>query len=165
MKTRFALLLGLLAFARLSFSQSDSEKESVMKPVKQLFEAMQKGDSALLRKAFTKQMTMSTVASDKSGKLFFRNESSLDGFAKSIGTPHTESYNEVIWGEKIEVDGNLAQAWMNYAFYVGKTFIHCGVDAFHLVRGDDGNWRIFHLADTRQKTGCNVPQKISDQFK
>jgi hypothetical protein len=165
MKTHITLPLVLLVCTRLSFAQSDSEKESVMKPVKLLFEAMQKGDSAMLRKAFAKQITMATIGTDKAGKLFFRQESSLDGFAKSIGTPHTETYHEMIWGEKIEIDGNFAQAWMSYAFYVGKKFSHCGVDAFHLAKGEDGNWKIFHLADTRQKEHCNVPQKISDQFK
>lgn len=165
MKTNSILILSLLACAQLSFSQSDNEKESVMKPIKQLFEAMQKGDSAMLRKAFAKQITMATIATDKTGKPFIRHESSLDGFAKAIGTPHTDAYNEMIWGEKIEIDGNFAQAWMNYAFYVGKKFSHCGVDAFHLTKGDDGAWKIFHLADTRQREGCNIPQKISDQFK
>lgn len=165
MKVYSTLLLGLLGCAQVSFSQSASEKEAVMKPVKLLFEAMQKGDSAMLRKAFTKEITMVTVATNKAGKPLLKREASLDGFAKAIGTPHTEVYNEMIWGEKIEIDGNFAQAWMSYAFYVGKNFSHCGVDAFHLAKGEDGSWKIFHLADTRQREGCNIPKNISDQFK
>lgn len=165
MKTYATFLLCLLASAQSSFGQSSSDKESVMKPIKQLFEAMQKGDSAMLRKAFTKQVTTATIETDKTGKPFLKHESSLDGFAKAIGTPHSDAYNEMIWDEKIEIDGNFAQAWMSYAFYLGKKFSHCGVDAFHLAKSEDGNWKIFHLADTRQKEGCNVPQKISDQFK
>ncbi|MGC4020537.1 MAG: hypothetical protein QM734_00630 [Cyclobacteriaceae bacterium] len=50
MKTRFTFTLLCLPF--LIFAQSNEEKEAVMKPVKQLFEAMQKSDSALLRKHF-----------------------------------------------------------------------------------------------------------------
>ena len=71
----------------------------------------------------------------------------------------------MIWDTKIQIDGNMAQAWAPYAFYVGKKFSHCGVDAFQLFKSTDGVWRIFHLADTRQKDGCNVPKKISEQFK
>jgi hypothetical protein len=108
---------------------------------------------------------MARVGRNKSGKPFIKFESSLDGFAKSIGTPHPETYNEMIWDEKIEIDGNLAQVWTSYAFYVGKKFSHCGVDAFHLTKGEDGEWKIFHLADTGQSEGCNIPTKISDQFK
>jgi len=55
--------------------------------------------------------------------------------------------------------------WASYAFYLGKKFNHCGVDAFHLVKSEDGEWKIFHLADTGQKEGCNIPKKIGNQFK
>ncbi len=71
----------------------------------------------------------------------------------------------MIWDPKIEIDGNLAQAWTQYAFYVGKKFSHCGVDAFQLFKGTDGTWKIFQLADTRQKEGCKIPKEISEQFK
>jgi hypothetical protein len=55
MKIIFTTLCLLAAPVSFVFSQSQGEKEKVMKPVKQLFEAMQKGDSAMLRTAFTKQ--------------------------------------------------------------------------------------------------------------
>lgn len=156
-------IITFLSLFIASFAQAQSEKELVMKPIRQLFDAMQKGDSALLHQAFTKEVTMATVAT-KEGKIFFERESSLDGFLKAIGTPHAQAYNEMIWGEKIEVDGNFAQVWASYAFYLGNKFSHCGVDAFHLVK-ENGSWKIFHLADTRQKEGCNVPSEISNRFK
>lgn len=154
-----------ILFSVIAYAQSSGEKELVMKPINQLFEAMQKGDSSLLRKSFTKQVTMARIGQDKEGKPFIRYESSLDGFAKSVGAPHQETWNEIIWDERIEIDGNLAQVWASYAFYLGKKFNHCGVDAFHLVKSEDGEWKIFHLADTGQKEGCNIPKKISDQLK
>ena len=165
MKKALALVSLLILSGHVVFSQSPSEKEMVMKPIKQLFEAMQKGDSTMLRKSFTKQVTMARVGKDKAGKPTIHYESSLDGFAKSIGTPHAETYNEMIWDEKIEIDANLAQVWTSYAFYLGKKLNHCGVNAFQLVKGEDDEWKIFHLADTGQKEGCNIPTKISDQFK
>ena len=147
-----------------AFAQSEAEREVVMKPVKMLFEGMLNGDSTLARSAFEKKVTSARISTDKEGKPFIRNESSIDGFIKAIGTPHTEKWNEMIWDEKILIDGNLAQVWTNYAFYLGKKFSHCGVDAFHLVKGADGNWRIFHLADTHQKEGCVIPKEISKLF-
>ncbi|MBS1683038.1 MAG: nuclear transport factor 2 family protein [Bacteroidetes bacterium] len=147
------------------FSQADFEKKAVMKPIVQLFEAMQKADSTLLRAAFTKQVTMASIGLNKTGKTIITHESSLDDFAKAIATPHPEVYNEMIWDEKILIDGSFAQVWVNYAFYLGKNFSHCGVDAFHLLKGEDGTWKIFHLADTRKKKGCDVPEKISSMFK
>jgi hypothetical protein len=64
----------------------------------------------------------------------------------------------------IKIDGDFAQAWCDYAFYVGKNFSHCGVDAFQLHKTKEG-WKIFHLADTRRRSGCVVPKEIEDKFK
>jgi hypothetical protein len=93
-----------------------------------------------------------------------RRESSIAGFLKAVGTPHPEPWSEPIWDARIEVDGTFAQVWTQYAFYLGKKFSHCGVDAFQLVNDGKG-WKIIHLADTRHTSGCNVPASVSDQFK
>src|SRR5882757_3626848 len=153
----------IMTFA-VTHAQSTAEQDAVMIPVKMLFEGMQKADSALVRKAFSKTVTMATIGTDKNGSPFIKHESTINDFLKAIGTPHAEVYNEMIWDEKILIDGNFAQVWTSYAFYLGKKFNHCGVDAFHLVKSDTGDWKIFHLADTRQKEGCKVPSKISKQF-
>jgi hypothetical protein len=153
----------ILLFAS-TFAQSTVEQDAVMAPVKMLFEGMKKGDSALMRKAFSKTVTMATIGTDKNGSPSIKHESSINDFLKAIGTPHAEVYNEMIWDEKILIDGNFGQVWTSYAFYLGKKFSHCGVDAFHLVKNATGEWKIFHLADTRQKEGCKVPEKISKQF-
>src|SRR5258708_4396421 len=127
MKRLLRLVSCLIVFiGTYATAQSQKEKDEVMKPIRELFEGMKKGDSAMVRSAFTKAVTMSTIAKDKSGNPSLKHESSLDDFLKSVGTPHAESYNEMIWGEKIFVDGNFAQAWTDYAFYVGKKFSHCG---------------------------------------
>lgn len=147
------------------YAQTTAQKAEVMKPVNTLFDGMKKGDSSMVHSAFTKKVTMATVFKDKAGMPTITYESSLDGFLKSVGTPHADAYNEAIWSEKISIDGDFAQVWVDYAFYLGKKFNHCGVDAFHLMREKDGNWKIFHLADTRRKDGCEIPKRISDQFK
>lgn len=160
----YLMAFGLfLAAASAGIAQSAAEKESIMKPVNLLFSAMQKGDSTMLRQAFAREVTMATIGRDKTGKTFIQHESSIRDFQKAIGTPHAEVYNEMIWGEKILVDGDFAQVWTSYAFYLGKKFSHCGVDAFNLVR-ENGEWKIFHLADTRQREGCTVPDHIKKQF-
>jgi hypothetical protein len=129
------------------------EREAVMKPIKQLLEAIQKGDSAMLHQAFAEHVTFAIFGSDKNSKPFARYESSSDWLLKIVGTPHPEVNNELIWDEKILVNGNFAQVWVNYAFYLGKTFSHCGVNSFHLTKVGD-SWKIFHVAFTRQTEGC-----------
>ncbi len=138
--------------------------DSVMIPINRMFEGMAKGDSAMVRSAFVERPTLATVVRNKSGKNSLIEES-LQQFLAAVGTPHSESWNEPIWEPVIQIDGILAQVWAPYAFYLGKKFSHCGVDTFQLIKGDDGNWRIFHLADTRKREGCNVPASVSDKFK
>jgi len=153
----------LILISATNQAQSTAEKEAVMMPIKLLFEGMQKGDSALVRSAFSKTVTMASIGTNKNGSPIIEYES-INDFLKVVGTPHAEAYNEMIWDEKILIDGGFAQVWTDYAFYLGKKFSHCGVDAFHLVKNSSGEWKIFHLADTRRKETCNVPLKISKQF-
>jgi hypothetical protein len=42
---------------------------------------------------------------------------------------------------------------MDYSFYLGDKFSHCGVDAFLLAR-DGTEWKVVSLADTRRRQGC-----------
>jgi hypothetical protein len=159
------LTIGFLVISIVAHAQTIDESNEVMKPIERLFNGMKLGDSTMVHGAFTSKVSMATVSVNKDGKPTIHHESSLDGFLKAVGTAHPEVWNEVIWDTQIQIDGNMAQAWAPYAFYVGKKFSHCGVDAFQLFKGTDGNWRIFHLSDTRQKEGCHLPKKISDQFK
>ncbi len=124
---------------------------------------MSKGDSALVHKAFRDDVTFATIGLDKEGNTVFRR-GELKSFLITMGTPRKEVYSEPIWDVRIEVDGNLAQVWASYAFYVDKNFYHCGVDAFQLVKENE-EWKIFQLSDTRQREGCNIPKAIQDRFK
>lgn len=160
-----ALLAVLIAITVVpARSQTDAEKAAVMEPVNRLFAGMKKGDSAMVHRAFVKTVTFVTVATDKSGKPALYPEP-LEDFLKAVGTPHPEVWTEAIWDPEIKIDGNFSQVWTPYAFYLGRKFSHCGVDAFHLIREADGQWRIFHLADTRQREGCQVPAAVSVPFK
>jgi hypothetical protein len=162
---RYTFVCCFLFAANFIFAQNNKEELLVRQPIDRLFAGMSAGDSAMVHSAFAQHVTMATIGKDKSGQPFIRNESGIADFLKAVGTPHSESWNEPIWDVKISIDGNFAQAWASYAFYSGKKFSHCGVDAFHLYKQPDGQWKIFHLADTRQKEGCNIPKQVSDRFK
>lgn len=154
----------VLGISLSAHGQQDAEGMAIMQPIVRLFTGMNLGDSAMVHSAFAKDVTMATVMKDKSGNVVVRRESSIAGFLKAVGTPHPEPWSEPIWDARIEVDGTFAQVWTQYAFYLGKKFSHCGVDAFQLVNDGKG-WKIIHLADTRHTSGCNVPASVSDQFK
>lgn len=163
MRTLTLFICGFLGLVAAT-AQSQPSEQAVMEPIVRLFTGMNKGDSAMVHSSFAKEITMATVTKDKAGNLVVRRENSLAGFLKAIATPRPEPLSEPIWNTKIEVDGNFAQVWTDYAFYIGKKFSHCGVDAFQLVNNGSG-WKIIHLADTRRTADCVIPTSVSDQFK
>jgi hypothetical protein len=160
-KTLFFLLV--LA-AKLSAAQTTDETKAIMEPVTQLFAGMNQGDSAMVHGAFVSGASFYTVTNDKEGKPLLRKDE-LQRFLTAVGTPHEQKWSEPIWDAKIQKDGNLANVWTKYAFYLDKKLSHCGVDAFQLFKGVDGKWRIFYLADTRQREGCVIPKEVSNLFK
>jgi hypothetical protein len=139
-----------------ALAQGD-EEAAVMAVVESLFDAMRAGDSAAMRAVLHPTATGATTFA-RDGVPTLTREASLEGFVQAVGTPHDEVWDERIWNTEIRVDDLLATAWMNYAFFAGDTFSHCGVNAFQLFKGADG-WKIFHIADTRRREGCEMPEE------
>lgn len=160
---KFTLTL-LLAIAVGLGCDAQTNKE-VMAPIERVFEGMKKGDSALVRSSFHPNARFHTVLTDTKTNQPVLRIDVPESFYKSVSTPHKDVWNELTWSPKIEVDGNLAQVWVPYAFYLGKTFSHCGVDVFSLFKDATGQWKIFFLADTRHKEGCQVPAEVTDRLK
>lgn len=133
-----------------SYAQSEQEKE-VIATIEQLFEGMRKGDSTLVGKIFAPEARLLTIVA-KEGEIDL-HESSIEKFIQAIGTPHEELWDERISSYEIRMDDRLATAWTPYQFYLGETFSHCGVNAFHLYKSNEG-WKIIEIVDTRRKTDC-----------
>jgi hypothetical protein len=154
-----------LLLTTVSFVQAQTEEAKVSEVVNNLFKAMYTNDTTLFKSVFSNEVTLATVVMTRDGKSSLKREQGIAGFVKAIAKPNPKGVlTEEIWNIKVQLDGDFAQVWCDYAFYVGNTFSHCGVDAFHLNNTADG-WKIFHLADTRKREGCNVPQNILDKHK
>lgn len=154
----FTLLLCLPLVIRAQVS----EKEKVFHTVTQLFHAMETNDSTLAASLFTEDAQLFTLIESEHGVTQLR-KSPATRLASAFASEKTVTWREPIWNEKIEVADGLASVWVDYAFYLGDTFSHCGVDAFHLIKKGQ-QWKIFHLADTRKKTGCEIPEEIKTKF-
>lgn len=118
-----------------------------------LFKSMRDGDSTMANHVFAKGATLNSVYTTKEGDQTV-NAGEIDAFITAIGTPHEDTWDEQISNLKVTIDGDLAQAWMDYSFYLTDKFSHCGVNAMHLIR-KKGEWKIFQIVDTRRKTDCN----------
>ena len=140
--------------------QSPSEQADVKACIQRLFDGMRIGDSSMVRSVFHPEARMQTVFLDKEGNPQMR-EGSVDAFVKQIGTPHSEAYDERILSYKIEVDGLLATAWTEYAFYLGEELRHCGTNAFQLFKSGKV-WKIIQIIDTRYQDGCEpIPGELA----
>lgn len=126
--------------------------EEVKQTINNLFDGMRNSDSSLVSSSLHHNASFVTSYSKENEfKAFFE---SPQKFLEAIGTPHDGIYDERINGLTIEIDNGLAQAWMNYEFYLDEEFSHCGVNAMQLIKVAN-EWKIVHLADTRRKLNCN----------
>ena len=129
-----------------------NDHDAVMRTVKQLFDGMRAGDSAMVRSAFDSNPRLVTTMVRNGVPVL--TTGSVEDFIRAVGTPHAEVWDERISDEVVHIDGPLATVWMRYSFYAGSQFSHCGVNAFELFRRPDG-WRITSIADTRRRDRCD----------
>ncbi|RNI32986.1 nuclear transport factor 2 family protein [Rufibacter immobilis] len=135
-------------------ASSSPDARAVEAVVIRLFDAMRASDSTLARSVLAPSAKLYSVASGKDGQVLPR-ETPMHKFVEMIGQKHPQVLDERIWGVKVNIDGDLATLWCDYAFYIGDTFSHCGADAFQLYRSPQG-WKIFSISDTRRKEGCDL---------
>lgn len=133
-------------------AQSAADTAAVVQVTRNVFDAMRKRDTTLLRSTFAPEARMITAAAARDGSPRVQVETP-DAFVAAVGKPSEAVWDERTYGTEVRIDGNLATVWMEYDFYLGETFSHCGVDAFQLARYAEG-WKIVSLADTRQRQGC-----------
>ena len=152
-------ILLLILICPVIGARAQSAEAEIKQVITQLFKGMELGDSAMVHRSLDDHTTMVSVVPAKNGEVILQRESSPEAFLKAVGTPHKGTWYEEFWNFKVQQDGGFATAWCDYAFYLDNTFSHCGVDAFHLYKGKDG-WKVFHLADTRRKDGCDIPPDI-----
>jgi hypothetical protein len=129
---------------------SDEDARSV---IDTFFEGFHKGDTTIIRSVLHDEVVMQTVFTDAEGNHRLV-DSEMDDLLKAIAErPETQKWDERLLDYSIQIDGNLAQVWTPYEFWLNDTFSHCGANAFTLIRTDAG-WRILHLIDSRRRQDC-----------
>lgn len=131
-----------------------TDEAQVLAVVERLFDAMRAGDSAAVRDVFHPSATLVTIP--PAGGAPILRTSDVESFIEAVGAPRSEVWDERIWDPVVNVDDDLATAWMQYAFHVDARLSHCGVNAFQLFRSETG-WKVIHIADTRRTAGCASP--------
>ncbi|HLL84767.1 MAG TPA: nuclear transport factor 2 family protein [Longimicrobium sp.] len=150
-----AVLLATAAGAGSAAAQAATPEQEVKAVVDRLFSAMRAADSAAVHALFHPQARLQTTAL-RQGEPMLRTDS-LEAFLRAVGTPRTEVWDERVSNLEIRTDGELATAWMDYAFYLDNRFSHCGVNALQLFRTKDRGWQIIQIIDTRRRECPRIP--------
>ena len=145
-----ALLIGFFTNAQ---SKVEKEVEGV---IKTFFEGFHKADTILMKQTMAEELIFQTASKNKEGKDILRTDN-VNDFIKAIGSglPMIDKWEERILSYTVKVDGNMANAWTKYEFWLDGKFSHCGVNSFQLFN-DNGTWKIIYLIDTRRKSSCQA---------
>ncbi|MDY7395593.1 nuclear transport factor 2 family protein [Aureibaculum sp. 2210JD6-5] len=145
----FLSLLALLSFCKPIIAQSN-DSDKIREVIHTFFDGLHAGDTLMIKGTAKDNIIMQTIGKTEVKSVKFSD------FLKSIATinPETTKIQEKILSYDIKVDGNMANAWTPYEFYVNDEFSHCGVNSFQLFKSE-GNWKIFYIIDTRRKQDCN----------
>lgn len=146
-------LAGVLLFTpALAGAQTAADTAAIVQVTTNVFDAMRKRDTTLLRSAFSPDAQLITVGAARDGSPRITLEKP-QSFVDAVSQPSEAVWDERTYKTEVRIDGNFATVWMEYDFYLGDQFSHCGIDAFQLAKYQEG-WKIVSLADTRQREGC-----------
>lgn len=127
-----------LAAATAIAQRSTPERDAILAAVQVFFDTMTARDVEGARKILVPQgrfhaMDMRKAKSDP------RSFSNEEYFAQLQAMK--EVPRERIWNPEVRVHGLIATVWAPYDFWRDGKFSHCGIDAFDLIKTDEG-WKI-----------------------
>lgn len=150
---KYKVLAMFFLFFSLLQAQNEDEK-AVQKTIEDFFIGFHNHDATQIKNTVISDVILQTVSSDSTGNTLVKNEK-FETFLKSITSiPKTTNFKEKIISYHIQIDGNMANAWTTYEFWLNNSFSHCGVNSFQLVKFSE-EWKIIYVIDTRRKNDCN----------
>ena len=150
MAGRLLLLAASLLLLTPAASRAQSDTAQVMAVVRRLFAGMRASDSAMARSTMSSVVRFAEV-NTRTTPARIETDSVTEWLGGVAHSNHR--WDEQIYDVQVRVDGDLAQVWAPYTFYLDRKLSHCGIDAFELLK-DAGGWKITQLSDTRRRENC-----------
>ena len=117
-------------------AQAPADREAILKTVQAFFDTMTARDVEGARKILMPQGRFHAVRMRDGNIRSFSNE---EYFAQLQSAKQV--MRERMWNPEVRVHGAIATIWTPYDFWIDGKFSHCGIDAFDLVKTDEG-WKI-----------------------
>jgi len=145
---QFVLITGLLC-SIAGFSQSEEEYK-VKYAIETFFDGFHQSDSLKMKSVMHPNMILQSIQPNKEGKEAIVNQN-VSGFLKLVAQyAKIRNWEEELQSFDFKIDGNLAQVWCPYNFYLNGMLSHCGANSFQLFYVDE-QWKIVSILDTRRK--------------
>ena len=141
------ILVALVLTGMLWSGDGKGEKEKIISVVQRFFDVLTSKDADEANKIVLPEGFSLSVREKNSEKVIrFR---SFAGFAEQLGRTK-QKYKEVMSNPKVLIHNEIASLWAAYKFYLDGKFSHDGVDAFSLVKTNEG-WKIASIIYTVEK--------------
>ncbi|HEX6214884.1 MAG TPA: nuclear transport factor 2 family protein [Vicinamibacterales bacterium] len=121
--------------SRITQAQSPTDREAVLKVVQAFFDTMTAKDIAGAREILVAQGRFHAMRAGAEPRSL-SNEEYLAQLQAS-----KQTMRERIWNPEVRVHGSIATMWAPYDFWIDGKFSHCGIDAFDLIKTENG-WKI-----------------------
>ena len=127
-----------------------ADTAAVLDVVQRFFDAMAARDTAEWAQVLTPEGRWYgyTNAADGFSMFTRTNREAIDGLGRS-----NDTIVERMWDATVLLHDRMAVVWTPYDLYINDVFSHCGIDAFTLLKVEDG-WRIASVVFSRQPQGC-----------
>lgn len=149
---RLALALTIaLPSTAMPLAGQATEEAAVLETVQAFFDAIADKDGEAGAGAVLEDARLQGLRARPDGAVPVQGSSGAD-FAQRLPTMAGQML-ERMWDPEVRVRGLVATVWTPYDFHVDGQFSHCGVDAFTLIRTEEG-WKIASLTWTVEPEGC-----------
>lgn len=132
-------MVAILVMASSANAQSEHpERSAVLGTVQAFFDTMAAGDVEGARKILQPQGRFHAMRM-RDGKPDVRTFTNEEYFAQLQASK--QKMQERMWDPEVRISGLIATVWAPYDFWIDGKLSHCGIDAFDLIKTEEG-WKL-----------------------
>lgn len=139
------------AAAAPAFAPTPAEEAAILQVIDSFLIAVGNGDRELQK----------SVELPDGGLAVFRSRDGAPGAVRRMPasdfqkpTPDHDPFVEMYWAPDVLVRGSFAQVWTPYVLRDNGAVVHCGVNAFQMVKLE-GGWKIHSALSSMEPQACD----------